>query len=364
LVAAGTIPRRPIRFRIFSLSSWWIMSKPTAVDLFSGCGGLTLGLKQAGFNVLAAVELNDLAVQTYQSNHTDVVLKKDDIRKVSPLSLRRQLKLEKGDLDLLAGCPPCQGFSSLRTRNGSKRNRDCRNDLVGQMLRFAKTFEPKAIMMENVPRLVFYQPFQKLCQGLRDLGYVVEVQIKDAARYGVPQRRRRLILLAGKGFEIPFAAEARYTRTVRQTIGDLKEPGRRRDPLHNLPERRNEKVMALIRDIPKNGGSRGDLPKRRQLPCHQRSDGFRDIYGRMSWDTVAPTITGGCFNPSKGRFLHPVRNRAITMREAALLQGFPRRYRFPAAASKEAIALMIGNALPPEFIRRHAVNIRKSLSGL
>jgi DNA (cytosine-5)-methyltransferase 1 len=338
-------------------------SNLTAVDLFSGCGGLTLGLKQAGFNVLAAVELNELAVQTYESNHMDVVVKKGDIRKLSPLSLRRELKLKKGELDLLAGCPPCQGFSSLRTRNGSKRNRDSRNDLVGQMLRFAKTFEPKSIMMENVPRLVHYQPFAKLCQALRDLGYTVEVQIKDAARYGVPQRRRRLILLAGKGFKIPFAAEARYTRTVRQVIGGLEEPGHGRDSLHNLPEkRRNDRVVALIRDIPKDGGSRGDLPEWRQLPCHQRSNGFKDIYGRMAWDSVAPTITGGCFNPSKGRFLHPSRNRAITMREAALLQGFPRRYRFASVGGKEAIALMIGNALPPEFIRRHAVKIRKALS--
>ena len=340
-MAAGTIPGRPIRFRVFSLSLWWIMpskrmSKPTALDLFSGCGGLTLGLKQAGFQVLAAVELNVLAVETYQSNHADVVVKKDDIRNISPLSLRRQLKLEKGDLDLLAGCPPCQGFSSLRTRNGSRRNRDRRNDLVGEMLRFAKTFEPKAIMMENVPRLIFYQPFERLCQGLRDLGYVVEVQVKDAARYGVPQRRRRLILLAGKGFEIPFASEARYTRTVRQTIGTLKEPGRGRDPLHNLPEkRRNNRVIALIRDIPKNGGSRSDLPKRRQLPCHQRSDGFKDIYGRMAWDTVAPTITGGCFNPSKGRFLHPVRDRAITMRRRLCFRDFQEDIAFPKRQAKK-----------------------------
>jgi len=101
----------------------------------------------------------------------------------------------------------------------------------------------------------------------------------------------------------------------------------------------------------------------RQLACHKRTDGFRDIYGRMAWDEPAPTITGGCFNPSKGRFLHPVDNRAITLREAAILQSFPRRYRFPVDKNKELVALMIGNALPPVFIRRHAREIARSSDG-
>ena len=132
--------------------------------------------------------------------------------------------------------------------------------------------------------------------------------------------------------------------------------------IHDIPElRRSQKVAALIRDIPKNGGSRSDLPRSRQLACHKKSDGFKDIYGRMAWDKVAPTITGGCFNPSKGRFLHPVENRAITMREAALLQGFPRRYIFDTKSGKQRIALMIGNALPPEFIRRHALAVAQAL---
>jgi DNA (cytosine-5)-methyltransferase 1 len=124
---------------------------------------------------------------------------------------------------------------------------------------------------------------------------------------------------------------------------------------------RSPKVRKLIADIPKDGGSRGDLPKRRQLQCHKKNDGFHDVYGRMAWDDVAPTITSGCFNPSKGRFLHPEQDRAITMREAALLQGFPRSYFFDATIGKSALALMIGNALPPEFIRRHAVEIRSAL---
>jgi len=320
-----------------------------------------LGLKQAGFEVLAAIESDHLAVKTYIGNHDDVIVKRRDIRKVSPEALKRQLKLRRGQLDLLAGCPPCQGFSNLRTHNGAKTNRDSRNNLTKEMLRFTSSFLPKVVMMENVPGLSNRRAFYNLCNGLQGLGYKVLWDIKDVARFGVPQRRKRLILLAGRGFQPRFARDSSRLRTVRHAIAGLPKVGRGRDQLHNLPERRSGKVLRLITDIPKNGGSRLDLPARRQLNCHRRSDGFYDIYGRMAWDDVAPTITSGCFNPSKGRFLHPQENRAITLREAALLQSFPKSYQFPASAGKEAIALMIGNALPPEFIRRQALQVMKTL---
>ncbi|HEX5315177.1 MAG TPA: DNA cytosine methyltransferase, partial [Candidatus Kapabacteria bacterium] len=285
-----------------------------------------------------------------------------DIRKLSAEEFRRHLKIKRGELDLLAGCPPCQGFSRLRTRNGRKRNRDDRNDLVREMLRFARGFRPKAIMMENVPGLVRRKRFKEFCDGLERLGYSLIFDVKNAARYGVPQRRKRLILLAGRGFNISFAKGTRRFRSVRSTIGKLSEPGRSRDPLHNLPvKKRTPKITRMIRDIPKDGGSRGDLPKSRQLDCHRNTKGFNDIYGRMAWDDVAPTMTSGCFNPSKGRFLHPERDRAITMREAALLQSFPPTYKFDLSSGKEEIALMIGNALPPEFVRRHALQVVESL---
>ncbi len=331
---------------------------PRAIDLFSGCGGLTLGLREAGFDVVGAVEIDPAAVKTYKANHPNVHVEQVDIRKLSATGLRRALKMRRGELDLLAGCPPCQGFSALRTRNGANRNRDARNNLVHEMLRFARAFRPKAVMMENVPGLVGRKPFDDLCAGLRQLGYRVMFAVKDAAQFGVPQRRRRLILLAGLGFDIQFATETRRVRTVRGAIGRLARPGRSRDALHNLPEKeRTARIQRLIRDVPKDGGSRADLPRSRQLQCHIRCNGFKDIYGRMAWTKVAPTITSGCFNPSKGRFLHPEEDRAITMREAALLQSFPRNYMFDLSAGKEAVALMIGNALPPEFIRRHALEI-------
>jgi DNA (cytosine-5)-methyltransferase 1 len=217
-------------------------------------------------------------------------------------------------------------------------------------------------MIENVPSLIRHKPFADLCSGLRALGYQITFAIKDAAYYGVPQRRRRLILLAGRGYEIQFAPEERRLRSVRGAIGKMSEPGRSRDALHNIPEKKRAgRIVKLIRDIPKDGGSRGDLPRSRQLECHKQTDGFKDIYGRMAWGDVAPTMTSGCFNPSKGRFLHPEKDRAITMREAALLQSFPRKYAFDLSCGKEAIALMIGNALPPEFVRRHALEVRRVL---
>lgn len=332
--------------------------KLTAIDLFSGCGGLTLGLKQAGFQVVAAVELDASAVATHRSNHPEVLVKHGDIRRLSPPGLRRALGLRAGELDLLAGCPPCQGFSALRTLNGAKDTADRRNRLIYQMLRFARAFRPKAVMMENVPALLHQKSFRRLGRGLEKLGYKLTFGVKNAANYGVPQRRRRLILLAGKAVEIPFAPESRRLRTVGGAIRRMPVVGRSRDPLHNMPEKRLTRIARLIRDIPKNGGSRTDLPMARQLPCHRKSDGFHDIYGRMSWSEVAPTITSGCFNPSKGRFLHPELDRNITMREAAILQGFPKKYFFDVSLGKEAIALLIGNALPPEFIRRNALSIR------
>jgi DNA (cytosine-5)-methyltransferase 1 len=229
------------------------------------------------------------------------------------------------------------------------------------MLRFARTFRPKAIMMENVPRLGGKKPFDQLRSGLRKLGYRVKWDVKNMAHYGVPQRRKRLILVAGMNFEIDFAKEAKTIKTVRTAIAGLAPAPSGRDRLHDMPESRSSKIVGLIKAVPKDGGSRTDLPRRRQLPCHKDFDGFKDIYGRMAWDDVAPTITSGCFNPSKGRFLHPQFDRAITLREAAILQSFPRRYRFSTHHGKQTLALMIGNALPPEFIRRQAIAIASAL---
>jgi len=330
------------------------MTKLTAIDLFSGCGGLSLGLRKAGFAVLAAVELDELAASTYSENLRKTHVLRTDISRISPSQVMKLCDLKRGELDLLAGCPPCQGFSTLRTLNGHADIDDPMNDLVFQFRRFVRALLPKTVMMENVPGLAKDARLKSFCRSLRKLGYAMKFEVLDAADYGVPQRRRRMILIASRLGDVDFAPKKKNRVTVRNAIGGLPAPGTMSDPLHLQPSKRTAKVEALIRKIPRNGGSRTSLHARDQLPCHRKTDGFKDIYGRIAWDRPAPTITGGCINPSKGRFLHPVAHRAITLREAALLQGFPPQYRFSLSSGTHAVAQMIGNAFPPAFAACHA----------
>lgn len=336
--------------------------KPRAIDLFSGCGGMTVGLKQAGFDVIGAVEIDAIAAETYKTNHRRVKVWNGDIRDIDSSEFKRALGLRKGQLDLLAGCPPCQGFSALRTLNGSRPIDDPRNDLVVEFLRFVRDLRPKAVLMENVPALERDTRFKALLEALDSLGYRHEHKVLNAADYGVPQRRERLLLLGGYNKLIPIAPSSGQRRVVRQAIAHLPAPGASGDPLHDLGERRSRRIRELISKIPHDGGSRRDLGEGSQLLCHQKCDGFKDVYGRMSWNNVAPTLTTGCFNPSKGRFLHPQADRAITMREAALLQTFPPKYYFPIVHGKTKVADMIGNALPPKFLKSHALQVAQALS--
>ncbi len=284
-----------------------------------------------------------------------------DIRELPVAQVLRETGLKPGQLDLLAGCPPCQGFSSMRTLNGHQAVTDDRNDLVLQFRRFVRGLRPKAVMLENVPALIKDRRLTSLVTSLEKMGYTVTTAVLDASQFGVPQRRRRMILLAGRVGPLRLADKDARRITVRDAIGTIGPPGGSGDPLHDLPENRQPRIARLISRIPRDGGSRRDLGEHEQLDCHRRCNGFKDVYGRMAWEEVAPTITTGCVNPSKGRFLHPQEDRAITLREAALLQGFPLDFKFDLRRGKYAVAEMIGNALPPEFIRRHAVEIHKSI---
>ena len=336
--------------------------RPTAIDLFSGCGGLSRGLKDAGFDVRAAVEIDARARETYKLNHNDVPLVGTDIRSISAAQLLRTCQLKRGQLDLMAGCPPCQGFSTLRARNGHAPAPDPRNSLIDEFARLALSLRPKLIMMENVPALARYEKFISFTRKLEDNGYQVIVEILDVCNFEVPQRRKRLILSASRIGSPRLAKSKAKKKTVRDTIGQLPKAGLSGDPLHDLlSTKRSDRVQSLINSIPKNGGSRHSLPVEMKLRCHKKTSGFNDVYGRMKWDDVSPTITSGCSNPSKGRFIHPEENRPITLREAALLQGFPTNYSFNIAHGKESIALMIGNALPPPFIKAHSKEMAKDL---
>lgn len=335
-------------------------SKPTAIDLFSGCGGLTAGLKGAGYQVVAAVEIDKRARETYTLNHPEVPLIGEDIRQTYPIRVMRDMGLKKGELDLLAGCPPCQGFSRLRKRNRIRAARDNRNALIDDFARYVRVFKPKLVMMENVPGLEDHYRFNELVIQLQILKYHVHYEVLDVADYGVPQRRKRLILVAALKKPPTLAKPDLKRVTVRKVIGRLAEPGHSRDPIHNISAKHTAHVQSIIQAIPANGGSRSQLPVNLRLKCHEATNGFKDVYGRMVWNDVSPTITSGCTNPSKGRFLHPEQNRAITLREAAMLQGFPKNYKFNISHGKTAIALMIGNALPPPFIEAHARALRKA----
>lgn len=347
--------------RMISSEQGAIRRWPTAIDLFCGAGGLTVGLKRARFRVLAGVELDPLAAATYRDNHPRVQVWERDIRRLPVAEICRKLGIRPGSLDLLAGCPPCQGFSTIRTRNAGRPAADDRNDLVFEFGRLARGLRPKAIMLENVPGLASDSRFAELCETLEALGYTVRHRVRNAADFGLPQRRKRLILLAGRRGAIPFPDSLAEKHTVREALEGLPHPGDSGDELHDLGEKRSAEIRDRIRRVPKDGGSRGDLDG--QLACHTKIDGFYDVYGRMHWDKISPTITSGCINPSKGRFLHPEQDRAITLREAALLQGFPPGYRFKLDKGKYRAAEMIGNALPPDLVRHHATEIRRILVG-
>ena len=332
----------------------------TAVDLFSGCGGLSLGLRRAGFKVVAAVDNDALSASTYRLNHPSTDMEENDIGRVDPSNLMGALGFAPGQLDLMAGCPPCQGFSRLRTLNGSREVEESQNDLIFEFIRFVRCFRPKALMLENVPGLLADDRADTVVQRLGRMGYDCRAELFDAAGYGVPQRRQRMIMLGAADCAPPFARTTRR-RTVSQAIRFLPSPELSSDPVHNYDVKRAAKVLALIGRIPKDGGSRTDLPSSAQLRCHKDFDGFRDIYGRMAWGNQAPTITGGCINPSKGRFLHPEEDRAITLREAALLQGFPVSYRFDLSRGRYPVAQLIGNAFPPKFAEHFAKAIYRHL---
>lgn len=327
---------------------------PTAVDLFCGAGGLSEGLRQAGYSVIGALDADALACEAYKLNHKSTHLWHSDIRRISGAKMMRSLDLKPGTLFLLAACPPCQGFSRMRTRNGGRRVRDRRNDLIFEVLRIIRSLKPISLMLENVPALARNRRFSKFLAALKSLGYRITWDILNTANYGVPQRRHRLVLLASKSIAPQFATADEHHVKVRDAIAALSSPRQSNDPLHNYSVSRTDAIRRRIARIPTNGGSRSALGRRRQLECHKRSNGFKDVYGRMAWAKLAPTITSGCINPSKGRFLHPSANRAITLREAALLQTFPPNYSFPLHRGRYPVATLIGNALPPEFIRRHA----------
>ena len=344
------------------LSKKW----PTVVDLFCGSGAVTEALKSSHFRVVAAIDNDPVACATYRLNHPRVALFERDIRRFDPTIIRGKF-LKNKPLDLLVVCAPCQPFSS---QNRQKAN-DARAHLILQASKFAKILRPKLIFFENVPGLA--SPANaKLLERLSDRlssDYVLSLPYRvDAADYGVPQRRVRCIMFASREGDLPRlpkpCSPIGKRITVRNTISGLLSLKSGEcsisDSLHFA---RVHQPIALKRlaAIPKNGGSRSALPKRLELRCHSGHKGHPDVYGRMRWDDVAPTLTTGCTDITKGRYAHPRDDRAITLREAALLQTFPSGYQFEGDSGQ--MAVQIGNAVPVEFMRSLLPNMRRCIVG-
>ncbi|MBO9498616.1 MAG: DNA cytosine methyltransferase [Novosphingobium sp.] len=346
-----------------------------AVDLFSGGGGLTVGLKSAGFTVHSAVEKDLHAAATYRVNHPEVKLIDKDIRDVSADDIRPGSDLS---LSLIAGCPPCQGFTSLTSKY--KRD-DPRNSLIAEMERLVLAAQPAAVMMENVPGLVSKgrEKFEEFVKRLRNAGYKVDWDILQVADYGTPQLRRRLVLLAGKEFRIglPKATHSRTGsndttpwRKVSEVIKDLPpaETFTSRPLLHDgaiasewhRVRRLSSENLERLRWA-KPGGNWMDIPEHHRPACHRgKYRGFSNVYGRLAWDQTAPTMTGGCTTLSKGRFGHPSELRTISVYEAALFQEFPKDYRIATPFMDKACDI-IGNALPCGFAAAMARQVIKAL---
>lgn len=334
-----------------------------AVDLFAGGGGLTVGLKRAGFTVAGAVENEYHAYATYRANHPEVRALKQDVTSISGRCLLDFIGQE--DLDLLAGCPPCQGFTSLTRKY---RRNDDRNDLIFQMSRMAEEIRPRVIMMENVPGLTRegQSAYRSLKRRLRKIGYRLTDDVLEVADFGVPQLRRRLVLLGGLGFSMNLPEPTHSKdgknglaswRTVKDAIGCMEEPVALQEAKRRGDVRQSD--WHVVRTLsPKNvkriqaaksGRTWPSIPDELRPRCHQGDyRGFTNVYGRMEWDKPSPTITGGCTTFSKGRFGHPVRDRTISVREAALLQTFPEDYKFD-TPYMEYVCSIIGNALPCDF---------------
>jgi DNA (cytosine-5)-methyltransferase 1 len=338
------------------------------IDCFGGAGGLSLGLAHAGLEPVAAFDFDADAVATYAKNLGGHVLHRD-VHDLTGRELLGLANLDVGECDVLAGGPPCQGFS--RQRRGD--DDDDRNDLVLEFRRLVAEIRPRWFVMENVAALAGRRGRPTLDAFVRAVGqdgYACARGVFDAAHFGVPQHRKRLIVVGRLGAEpvLPQPThDAPTWLTVRDAIADLPCPfldprgaaqflNHDRDNISDLNRQR-------IATVPEGGG-RADIPLELRLPCHQVSvetAGHRAVYGRLWWDRPAATITTKCNSFTRGRFAHPNLDRNITMREAARLQGFPDDFGFE--GGKVPVAHQIGNAVPPplaEAIGRAIVRADRS----
>lgn len=340
------------------------------IDFFSGCGGMSYGFantrqSHTAYKVLAGIDINLEALKTYERNipgakavHADIYKIGDDPNKLRELV--PDFDPEKCRPLVFIGCAPCQGFSAHRKKDERD---DPRNSLMVAFAKICAEFKPDVIVMENVPEILdgrYSEYFHSAADILTESGFNLTKGVLDLSLYGVPQRRRRAIVLGSLHDKIclPEPVFSRETApTVRHAIGHLRpidagasDP---HDPFHRSPKH-TPRILERIRKTPPDGGDRRSLALEEQLECHANVDGgatpgFTDVYGRLRWDTPSVTITAKSSTPSCGRFLHPEQHRNISVREAAILQGFPQTYIFEGPFINQY--RQIGEAVPPLFSR-------------
>lgn len=327
----------------------------TCIDSFCGAGGLGLGLLRAGFKILLSFDIDRKCIDTIKKNpkyfdHSAVVA---DISDMLNGNILRECNLKRGELFLLAGGPPCQGFSIQRRGDDF----DSRNDLVLKYGQLINELYPCYFVMENVSGLAGKRGktiLQQLLEDVESIGYTVHIKLLDAEDYGVPQRRKRYIIVGerrdlGIQYKYPIGNDTKIT--VRDTIGMLPEPPENGADHPDIPLHRRDRLsetnLKRIQAI-REGQGRDNLPKELLADCHKIDSsiiGYRNVYGRMAWDDVAPTITARFDSFTRGKFGHPEQDRTISLREGALLQTFPMDFSF--TGNKVDVARQIGNAVPP-----------------
>lgn len=339
------------------------------IDLFCGIGGLSYGLKQEGFDIIAGFDIDKTCEFAYTHNN-EAKFFATDIARVRKSRIKKLFKGKK--IRVLAGCAPCQPFSSYAFKN--KEKDPDKYDLLYQFGRLVKETLPDIVTMENVPQIMEFKlkpVLSDFVSLLEDNEYEVSVNKVYCPDYGIPQTRKRLVLIAsriGKIELIPPTHTKNNYVTLRDAIGDLPEikagEASEEDPLHRA-QSLSPLNLRRIKHTP-YGGSWKDWPEELKLKCHltEKGKSFGSVYGRMTWDAPASTMTTQCTGLGNGRFGHPEQDRAITAREAALIQTFPRTYKFfenEQAVSLTKASRYIGNAVPPKLGRIIAMSIAKHL---
>jgi len=332
---------------------------PVIVDFYCGAGGFTRGALDAGAYVASGIDIDFRARETYEYNNKNtngcsVLFIKKRIEDLTKKNLRDILKPFKNQPLVFVGCPPCQPFTNLGTdKTGSQGSKETLTAFINHVL----YFKPRFIAVENVPGIrapKYGKIWEKSVSRLKNTGYQVRDEIIDAKRFGVPQTRRRMFLIAAYNESPPWPVESHGAKRYQKVRDALSGKGLRRlaagkkdpsDPMH-FAARLSEKNIERIKATPKSGGSRTSWPPHLQLDCYKKFTGYTDVYGRMDWKKPAPTLTTRFNSLSNGRFGHPTQNRAITPREGSLLQTFPRDFQF-LAPSINANVCHIGNAVPP-----------------